>query len=110
VVTRRGEEEKWDIADYGGRETYVIEKVRRKLRIYKKARIPMWCDWYLPDQDIYVEYWGMMDDASYQRTRERKQEEYNRLQLKLLSFEREDLDELDESLRKKFRDFGVLLE
>ena len=88
VVTKRGEEEKWDIVDYGGRETYVIEKARRKLRIYKKARIPMWCDWYLPDQEIYVEYWGMMDDASYQRTRERKQEEYNRLQLKLLSFKR----------------------
>ncbi len=110
VVTKRGEEERWDIADYGGRETYVIEKVRRKLSIYKKARIPMWCDWYLPDQDIYVEYWGMMDDAGYQRTRTRKIEEYNRLQLKLLSIESDNLDNLDETLREKFREFGVMLE
>ena len=69
----------------------------------------MWCDWYLPDQEIYVEYWGMMDEAGYRRTRKRKIAEYNRLPLKLLSIEREDLDNLDETLREKFREFGVML-
>ncbi len=105
VVTRRREEDKWDITDYREGETYSIEKERKVLKIYKKARIPMWCDWYLPDRDIYIEYWGMMEDARYRRTREEKIREYNRLQLKLLSFEREDLDNLDEKLREKFREF-----
>jgi hypothetical protein len=69
----------------------------------------MWCDWYVPDHDIYVEYWGMTDDAGYRRTRERKIEEYKRLQLKLLSIERKDLDNLDETLRERFRELGVML-
>jgi hypothetical protein len=110
VVTRRREEDKWEIADYREEETYSIEKERRELKIYKKARIPMWCDWYLPDYDIYVEYWGMMEDASYRRTKERKIREYNRLQLKLLSIGSEDLNNLDEKLRKKFRELDVVID
>ena len=110
VVTRRRKEDKWKITDYREGETYSIEKERRKLKIYKKARRPMWCDWYIPDYDIYVEYWGMMEDARYQRTREEKEREYERLQLKLLSIEREDLDNLEEKLREKFRELGVVLD
>jgi len=110
VVTRKGEEGKWEISDYGNNETYSIEKKGRKLKVYKKSRIPMWCDWYLPDYDIYVEYWGMMEDVRYERRREKKEEEYERLKFKLLSVKSEDLNNLDEKLRKKFRELGVVID
>ena len=110
VVARTREEDKREISDYENNETYSIEKKGEKLKVYKNPRIPMWCDWYLPDYDIYVEYWGMMGDTHYQRRREKKEAEYERLQLKLLSIKREDLDILDEKLRKKFRELGVMLD
>ena len=110
VVTRKGEEGKWEISDYENKETYSIEKKGEKRKVYKKSRIPMWCDWYLPDYDIYVEYWGMMGDTHYQRRREKKEAEYERLQLKLLSIGSENLNNLDEKLRKKFRELGVVID
>jgi hypothetical protein len=110
MVTRKREKDKFEIADYRDRETYSIEKEKRELKIYKKARRPMYCDWYLPDQDIYVEYWGMMKDVGYLRAREIKIKEYKRLPLKLLSIGSEDLNNLDEKLRKKFRELGVMLD
>jgi len=110
VVARTREEDEREISDYENNETYSIEKKGGKLNVYKNPRIPMWCDWYLPDYNIYVEYWGMMGDTHYQRRREKKEAEYDRLQLKPLSIEREDLDNLDKSLRDKLQDFGVRID
>lgn len=110
VVARTREEDEREISDYENNETYSIEKKGGKRNVYKNPRIPMWCDWYLPDYSIYVEYWGMMGDTHYQRRREKKEAEYDRLQLKLLSIERDDLDNLDKSLCDRLQDFGVRID
>lgn len=60
--------------------------------------------------EFLVEYRGMVEDARYRRAREIKFREYNPLHSKLLSIEREDFVNLDERLREKFRELGVMLD
>jgi len=73
-----------------------------------ERRVPvdreMYCDWYLPEQDKYVEYWGLMDEEWYEEARRVKEELYRQANLKLISIEREDMRNLDEILRQKLRD------
>lgn len=71
-------------------------------QVEKKIPIPQlkYCDWYLPDYDVYVEFWG---DIHTKKPEARKIKErlYAKHNLKLLSIEQADTDNLDEILRCK---------
>ena len=45
------------------------------------------CDFYLPELDLYIEYWGIYHNEKYVRRKERKLEIYDKLRLNLLSIE-----------------------
>jgi len=67
-------------------------------------------DFYLPDHDVYIEYWGMVDvhddkdRSSYVRSMKWKMAQYHRLGLKLISIYPRNLSNLDWIFRKKFKD------
>lgn len=63
----------------------------------------MWCDWFLPKEKIYVEYWGLMHDKDYRESRKVKEKLYRKADLKLISIEPEDMKNLNEILRMKFK-------
>lgn len=63
-----------------------------------------YCDWYLPRGEIYVEYWGLTHEEWYREARRVREELYRRFNLTLVSIEPEDMRNLDEVLRYKFRD------
>lgn len=64
-----------------------------------------YCDWYLPRGAIYVEYWGLTHREEWYREARRVREVlYRRFNLTLVSIEPEDMRNLDEVLRYKFRD------
>ncbi len=70
----------------------------------------MYCDWLLPKgdtfvDDIYVEYWGMMKEPEYAKGREVKEKIYRRNNLKLLSIEPEDMQNMHEILEYKLGQF-----
>ena len=66
-------------------------------------------DFYLPDYDVYVEYWGMLnvrDDADrekYTRAMKYKMARYHELGIKFISLYPENLKNLDWIFRKKFK-------
>lgn len=113
-VTLKGEEvrsfaEK-RIADYFARNNinYVYEQ---------EAKTKGWLfrdtishpDFYLPDYDVYVEYWGLVD-ADNRRTRERyirdmkrKMAIYYKNNIKFISIYPRNLENLDWIFRRKFR-------
>ena len=49
------------------------------------------CDWYLPNLDIYLEYWGVKKNSDYTKNRLFKEEIYKKLNLTLISIENSDL-------------------
>lgn len=57
-------------------------------------------DFYLPEFDLYIEYWGM-DTDEYLDRRKEKQLLYQRAGKKLISLTPEDLPRLEETLREK---------
>lgn len=63
---------------------------------------PYRCDFYLPKEDIYLEYFGLRDEA-YNRRRKEKEEGYQQHGLTLFSLEEEDLTNLSKSFFWKFR-------
>ena len=58
------------------------------------------CDFYLPDTDTYVEYWGK-DDATYRRHRTEKEQFYSKHGFRLLSLDESDLKHIDDILRSE---------
>jgi DNA helicase-4 len=66
-------------------------------------------DFYLTDHDVYVEYWGMVNvkderkRAQYVRAMKYKMARYHELGIKFVSIYPEDMKNLDEIFRTKFR-------
>ncbi len=66
-------------------------------------------DFYLPDYDVYVEYWGMVnvdnnyDRNKYQRAMKYKMARYYDLGIKFISIYPDNMKNLDWIFRKKFK-------
>jgi hypothetical protein len=61
-------------------------------------------DWYLPDDDVYVEFWGYHSDK-YEERRKVKEELYSRYHKKLVGIEDGDLSDINERVRDKLLQF-----
>ena len=64
--------------------------------IFNKSNESAHCDFYLPDYDVYIEYWGMTNDSAYMDYKQWKEPLYAENGLKLISLTPSDL--------KNFRD------
>ncbi len=75
----------------------------------KKVNIdePMYCDFYLPEKKIYVEYWGLEENAKYLERKKKKLELYAKNDFKLLELKDSDIENLDEILEAKLRRLGI---
>ena len=66
-------------------------------------------DFYLPDYDVYVEFWGLLDAddpwtrQNYERSMRRRMAIYHRKHKKLVSIYPSNLENLDWIFRTKFR-------
>ncbi|MBA7512440.1 Chromosome partition protein Smc [subsurface metagenome] len=73
-----------------------------------EKRVPvdklMYCDWFLPKGEIYVEYWGLMHEEWYRKARKVKEKLYEQAGLELRSIESEDMKNLEKQLRQIFGD------
>lgn len=106
VVRSIGEQK---IAHYFRRNKirYVYEKELRKEGIFTNYRIGR-PDFYLPDYDVYVEYWGLVDAdddytrKQYVRNMKRKMARYYENNIKFISIYPRNMDNLDWIFRKKF--------
>ncbi|NQT94079.1 MAG: hypothetical protein HQ559_15055 [Lentisphaerae bacterium] len=63
-------------------------------------------DFYLPELDIYIEFWGL-NTPQYKMSMYKKQTLYQQEGKRLISVYPKDLPNLDELLRSKLRHFGV---
>lgn len=63
-------------------------------------------DFYLPELDVYIEYWGM-DTPQYKMSMYKKQLLYQQEGKRLISIYPKDLPALDALLSKKLRHFGL---
>lgn len=75
------------------------------LHVYER-RIPdskFICDFYIPNVDLFIEYWGLTNNKEYEKHRIDKIKHYNSKKLKILSIFDKDLNDLDSFLRDKLK-------
>ncbi len=68
-----------------------------------------YCDFYLPDGNVYIEYWGL-DNDSYKVRRERKVEIYKQNNYNLIELYDDDIYHLDDALPRKFLEFDIRID
>ena len=78
---------------------------------YEK-RLPLadeecFCDFYIPDGNIYIEYWGLEEsNTKYAERKKIKQEIYKREKLDLIEITNDMIDNLDDVLSKELKKRG----
>ena len=60
----------------------IQHEVERRVPVSNRL---MYCDWYLPQWDIYVEYWGLTNEEWYREARRIKERLYRQAHLDLRS-------------------------
>jgi hypothetical protein len=79
-----------------------------------ERRVPidedLYCDFFLPEKKVYIEYWGMEDDPAYLARKEEKLALYAKHQLNLIQLNKEHIKNLDDHLPKELLKFGIRID
>ena len=81
----------------------IIHIYEQKLPVEEDA----YCDFYLPQGKVYIEYWGMEKDPAYAQRKKEKQAIYARYGLNLVELADAELENLDDNLARLLLPFGV---
>jgi len=66
----------------------------------------VYCDFYLPDRQAYIEYWGLEGDPEYERRKECKLRIYREQGLAPIELNERDISNLGDVLRRKLSRYG----
>lgn len=83
-------------------ESRIVHAYERLVRVEQK----MYCDFYLPEYDLYIEFWGLEGNLKYKTRKEKKLEIYRQNELKLVEIKDEHIDNLDDYLMSQLVKFG----
>lgn len=81
----------------------VVHAYERKLPLEDE----IYCDFYLPNKKVYIEYWGLEDDEKYKDRKDKKLQIYRREDLNLIELTDKDIKNLDDVLPRMLLKFGV---
>lgn len=81
----------------------IVHAYERRLPIEEDAL----CDFYLPEQKVYIEFWGMESDPKYAARQRAKQAIYEKYGFHLVELADADVQSLDDTLPRKLLAFGV---
>lgn len=75
----------------------------RKLPIEEE----LYSDFFIPTENVYIEYWGMENDSKYLERKKAKLEIYRKYDFRIIELTDEDISNLDDNLPKKLLKFGI---
>jgi len=64
-------------------------------------------DFYIPQKNIYIEYWGYENEAKYLKRKKVKQDIYKRYDFNLIELNDKDIQNLDDMLPRLLLKFGI---
>ena len=65
----------------------------------------LYCDFYLPGIDVYIEFWGMENNPKYSERKRDKLKLYKDNNLRLIEIRDKHIDNLDDHLRQELKKF-----
>lgn len=81
----------------------IVHAYERKLPIEEDV----YCDFYLPVGKVYIEYWGLENDAKYTDRKKTKLEIYRKYGFNLIELTDTDIQNLDDVFPKKLLKYGI---
>lgn len=84
----------------------VVHAYERQLPIEEEV----YCDFYLPTGKVYIEYWGLENDPTYNARRQTKTDIYRRYRFRLIELTDEHIRNLDDHLPKLLLKYGIAVE
>lgn len=67
----------------------------------------LYSDFFLPSENVYIEFWGMEEDPKYAERKKIKLEIYKKYDFKLIELNDSDIANLDDHLPKKLLKYGI---
>lgn len=67
----------------------------------------LYSDFFIPSENVYIEFWGMEDDPKYAERKKVKIEIYKKYDFKLIELNDSDISYLDDHLPKKLLKFNI---
>lgn len=67
----------------------------------------LYSDFFIPTENVYIEFWGMEDDPKYAERKRQKIEIYKKYDFKLIELNDNDISNLDDFLPKKLLKFNI---
>lgn len=67
----------------------------------------LYSDFFIPSENVYIEFWGMEDDPKYAERKKVKMEIYKKYDFKLIELNDNDISNLDDHLPKKLLKYGI---
>lgn len=67
----------------------------------------VYADFFIPTENVYIEFWGMEDDPKYAERKKQKIEIYKKYDFKLIELNDNDISNLDDYLPKKLLKFNI---
>lgn len=62
-------------------------------------------DFYLPEKDVYIEFWGIENNENYIKNRKEKQYLYSKQKKNVISLEPEDIKDIENIITKEINKF-----
>jgi hypothetical protein len=67
----------------------------------------LYSDFFIPTENVYIEFWGMENDPKYAERKKVKLEIYKKYDFKLIELNDTDISNLDDHLPKKLLKYGI---
>ncbi|MHA6281112.1 hypothetical protein ACXYMT_13105 [Salinimicrobium sp. CAU 1759] len=67
----------------------------------------LYCDFFIPSENVYIEYWGMENDPKYLERKKKKLEIYKKYDYNLIELNDDDLANLDDNLPRKLLKYNI---
>ena len=80
----------------------IVHESEKKLPVKEN----IYCDFYMPTGNVYVEFWGL-DGPAYLANKKRKLEIYSKYKFTLIELSDEDVSNLQDKLPSKLRSVGI---
>jgi len=81
----------------------IVHAYERKVHIEE----PLWCDFWIPAGQVYIEYWGLEGNPEYAARKQSKLALYKAADLKLIEVDDRHLNDLDDYLSRMLIRHGV---
>ncbi|MBE8157982.1 MAG: hypothetical protein HAW59_01090 [Betaproteobacteria bacterium] len=84
----------------------IVHAYERKLPIEEDA----YCDFYLPGGKVYIEFWGLENDAKYAARKKQKLEIYAKYKFNLIELADKEVENLDDHLPRLLLKFNIAVD